>query len=65
MAGINDGSIGHGDWETLDDQVHVYKSCIGCEKMTGVAGVFNSKGKGNWGGTCCCNVSARYIRSSS
>jgi hypothetical protein len=26
MAGINDGSDGHGDWETLDGRAHVDES---------------------------------------
>jgi hypothetical protein len=63
MAGINDGSVGHGDWETLDDRAHVDESCVGSEKMTSATGIGNSKGKGNQGGTCRCNIRARVIRS--
>jgi hypothetical protein len=63
MAGINDCSIGHGDWETLDSRAHVDESCIGSEKMTSAAGISNSKGQGERGGICRCNVSAREIRS--
>jgi hypothetical protein len=47
----------------MDGRSHVDESCIGSEKMTSAAGIGNSKGKGNWGGTCHCNDSAREIRS--
>ena len=63
MAGINDGSVGHGDWETLDDRAHVDESsCVGGKEMTSPAGIGNSKGKGNRGGTCCCNISTTIER---
>ena len=64
MAGINDCSVWHGDRETLNGRAHVDESCVGGKERTSAAGIGDRKGNKNRGGTYCCNVSAREIRSS-
>ena len=61
MAGINDGSIGYGDWETLNGRTHVDESCVGGKKVTGAASIGDRKGYRNRGGTCRCNVSTTRL----